>query len=328
MAIERTIVNIYPPALERSITGDIISMIRVMPEAGAPLEIVGAGIFAFDAALAEDLCATLTPPQEREEAFVQEKLKEVLREYVRYAPRKYKVARVMNLVLEGEDAVRRVSRLMGDIRRRDGVTVLGRFGFYHPPHEGHPADVEFPASAPAWPKEAASQIDLFWNKYKHLGGPQENAVHYYPEELPKLERTLAIIKPNAFEKSYDPRLGDVIDAMAKTGAYIIGAKVICPTPDQMAEFYIVHKEKKFYGELVEFMSGKRSLALLYEGVEARQRVRRTALEIVRGAYTDDILANTVHTSDSEGDFRRESGVIDFAHNILPPAPDPCALRGL
>jgi nucleoside-diphosphate kinase len=328
MAIERTIVNIYPPALERSITGDIISMIRVMPEAGSPLEIVGAGIFAFTVDLARDICGTLTPPQEREEAFVQDKFKEVLRDYVSYAPRKYKVARVMNLVLEGEDAVRRVSRLMGDIRRRDGVTVLGRFGFYHPPHEGHPADVEFPASAPSWPKEAAAQIDLFWNKYRHLGGPQENAVRYYPEEQPKLERTLAIIKPNAFEKPNDPRTGDVIDAMAKTGAYIIGAKVICPKPEEMAVFYEVHREKKFFGELVDFMSGKRSLALLYEGVEARQRVRATALEIVRGAYTDDIMANTVHTSDSEGDFRRESGVVNFAENILPPMPDPCALKGL
>ncbi len=317
MTIERTIVNIYPPALERSITGDIISMIRVMPESGSPLAIVGAGIFAFTGELAGDFCDTLTQPQEREEAFVQDKFKEVLGEYVNYAPRKYKVARVMNLVLEGEDAVRRVSRLMGDIRRRDGVTVLGRFGFYHPPHEGHPADVEFPASAPAWPSEAERQIDLFWNKYRHLGGPQDGAINYYPEELPKVERTLAIIKPNAFEKPSDPRLGDVIDAMAKTGAYIIGAKVICPTPEQMSVFYEVHKEKKFFGELVGFMSGKRSLALLYEGVEARQRVRRTALEIVRGAYTDDIMANTVHTSDSEGDFRRESGVVDFAVNTLP-----------
>jgi nucleoside-diphosphate kinase len=327
MAIERTIVNIYPPALERSITGDIISMIRVMPGSAEPLEIIAADIYAFSRELADDFADTLVAATSREKAFIQDKFKEALREYAAYNPAKYKVARVLNLVLEGEDAVRRVHRMMGDIRFRDGVSILGRFGFYHPPHNGHPADVEFPASAPAWPQEAEAQIDLFWNKYKRLGGPVEQAVNFYPEELPKLERTLAIIKPNAFGKPNDPRLGDVIDAMAKTGAYIIGAKVICPTSEQMAEFYVVHKEKKFYGELVEFMSGKRSLALLYEGVEARQRVRQTALEIVRGAYTDDILANTVHTSDSEGDFQRESGVVGFGDNTLPPAPGPCAVRG-
>lgn len=326
MPIERTVVNIYPPALERSITGDVISMLRVMPESGSPLAIVAADIYAFSPEMVEGLTASLTPPQEREEAFVQVKFKEALAEYARYNPRKYNMGRVMNLVLEGEDAVRRVSRLMGDIRRRDGVTILGRFGFYHPPHEGHPADVEFPASAPAWPTEAEEQIDLFWNRHKEQGGPLENTVKYYPEELSRLERTLVVIKPNAFEKPNDPRLGDVIDAMAKTGAYIIGAKVFRPTPEQMSKFYVVHKEKPFFQELVDFMSGKRSLALLYEGVEARQRVRATALDIVRGAYTDNILANTVHTSDSERDFQREVSVVDFADNVLPPAPRPCQER--
>ncbi len=326
MATERTIVNIYPPALERSITGDIISMIRVMPESGSPLAIVAADIYTFTHELAQDIIATIVPSRSREKSFIQEKFKETLLWYVSYNKDKYLAARIMNLVLEGDDAVRRIHRMMGDIRFRDGVTINGRFGFYRPPHEGHPAEVEFPASAPAWPEEASAQIDLLWAKHKNLGGPATGAVRYYPEELPRLERTLVIIKPNAFEKPNDPRLGDVIDAMAKTGAYIIGAKVIRPTPEQMAEFYVVHREKKFFGELVEFMSNKRSLALLYEGVEARQRVRKTALEIVRGAYTDDILANTVHTSDSEGDFQRESRVVAFGDNTLPPMPDPCAVR--
>jgi nucleoside-diphosphate kinase len=324
MAIERTLVNIYPPALERSITGDILSMLRYMPETGSPLAVIAAGIFALRGDLAEEVCRTLIPAQGREDAFIQDKFRETLQEYVSYNPEKYRQSRVLNLVLEGEDAVRRISQMMGDIRRRDGVTILGRFGFYRPPREGHPADVEFPASAPSWPREAEAQIELFWNKYRHLGGPQEGALNYYPEEQPRVERTLVIIKPNAFEKPSDPRLGDVIDAMAKTGAYIVGAKVFQPTPEQMAEFYSVHREKPFFQELIDFMSGKRSLALLYEGVDARQRVRRTALDVIRNAYTDNILANTVHTSDSEPDFLRESGVVDFRANALPQGPDPCA----
>jgi nucleoside-diphosphate kinase len=318
MAIERTIVNIYPPALERSITGDIISMLRIMPESGSPLEIIATGMFLFTSTLMEDFMMTLIPAEEREEGFIQEKFRESLREYVRYNPEKYKAGRVMNLVIEGEDAVRRVHRMMGDIHRRDGVSILGRFGYYRPPFDGHPADVEFPASAPAWPREAEAQIALFWERHLSLGGLLEDTVHFYPEELPRVERTLAIIKPNAFGRPNDPRLGDVLDAMARTGAYIVAAKVFMPSPEQMREFYVVHKDKPFYGELVDFMSDKRSLAILYEGVDARQRVRRTALDIIRGAYTDNILENTVHTSDSEGDFLRESGVIDFRVNGLPP----------
>lgn len=324
MVMERTIVNIYPPALERSITGDIISMLRFMPESGAPLKIIAADMYSFREELMEDFCQSLIPSSVREEDFIQQKFKETLKEYVNYNSEKYKVGRVLNLVLEGDDAVRRISQLMGSINHRDGVTILGRFGFFHPPKNGHPADAEFPASAPSWPKEAESQIDLFWNKHKKLGGPLRETVHYYPEELSRLESTLVIIKPNAFEKPSDPRLGDVIDAMAKTGAYIIGAKVICPNPDEMAEFYAVHKGKHFFDELVEFMSHKRSLAILYEGVDARNRIRRTALEIIRNAYTDDILANTIHTSDSEEDFRREYAVVNFEDNKLPavsPGPD-------
>ncbi len=318
MSVERTMVNIYPPALERSTTGDIISMLRFMPTAGGtPLEIIAADVYALNEDLVEDFLKTLGTPASDEEKALRDKFREVLREYEKYAPEKYRVGRVMNLVLEGENAVERIRELMGDIRHRDGVTILGRYGYYRPAERGHTLETEYPASAPETREEAEAQIDLFWNSYKSRGGPLDNTVCCSPEDEPKIERSLAVIKPNAFEQPNDPRLGDVIDAMSKTGLYIIGAKVLCPTPEQMAEFYVVHKDRPFFQELVDFMSNKRSLALLYEGVGARNLIRSTALDIVRLAYTDGIMENTVHTSDSPGDFEREYGVVDFGNNPLP-----------
>jgi len=321
MTKERTMVNIYPPALERSTSGDIISMMRFMLTEGEPLEIIAADIYALTGDLVEDFILTIPAPVDKEERAIQENFKYVLREYQYYNPRQYQIGRILNLVVEGQDAVERISRLMGDIRRRDGgVTILGRYGYYSTRGEGRFPEAEYPASAPATRDEAEAQIDLLWTKYKALGGPHENVINYPPEEVSRVQQSLMVIKPNAFEQHLDPRLGDVIDAMSKSHLYMMGAKVIRPTPEEMAVFYSVHKDKPFFHELVDFMSSKRSLALLYEGVDARDLVRTTALDIIRLAYTDGIMENTVHTSDSPADFEREHRVIDFGRNLLPSIP--------
>jgi nucleoside-diphosphate kinase len=176
---------------------------------------------------------------------------------------------------------------------------------------------EFPASAPSNKEEAESQIYLMWEKYKHKGGPLKDSIVYPEEDKKKVENSLALVKPNAFEDTYDPRIGDVINTISMTGLYIIGVKIQIPTKEQMEEFYIVHKDKPFFKDLIEFMSGKKSLALLYEGINARKELREAALRVIRHAYSDSILENTVHTSDTREDFIREFKVINFYDNRLP-----------
>jgi nucleoside-diphosphate kinase len=317
MAIERTLVNIYLPALERSITGTIISILRFMSESQTKLDIIGADVYNFTDDFVEEFCKTLVDKKPREERQIQEKFKEFLLSEESFNRKKYKMRRVFNIVLEGEDAVTRVSNLMGDIRIRNGITIFGRYGFYKKDENEKIVAAEFPASAPANKEEAEAQLDLMWNKYKSYGGPLEDSIVYTPGKMQFIERSVLIVKPNAFEKPNDPRMGNVIDAISRTGMFIIGAKVQIPAREQMMEFYAAHKGKPFFESLVDFMSAKRSLALLYEGIHARREIRDAALTVVREAYSDSKLENTVHTSENETDFEREFAAVNFKENQLP-----------
>lgn len=315
MTIERTLVNIYFSALERSITGDLISMIRFLQEPDSRLEIIAANIFKMDQEFANDFCKTLIPKKDIKEEIIQEIFKEFLRSESNYDKKKYNYKRVFNLVIEGKDAIRRISKILGDIRIRNGVTILGRYGFFQVSEDNKFIIPEFPASVPANKEEADAQIDLMWNKCKDKGGHLENSI-VYSEDKDKVENSLAIIKPNALEASYDPRIGDVINAISMTGMNIVGVKIQIPTKEQMEQFYIVHKDRHFFKELVNFMSRKRSLALLYEGVGALSKIREAALSAIRHAYSDSILENTIHTSDSQESFLREVEVVNFPENNL------------
>ncbi|MEW5766723.1 MAG: nucleoside-diphosphate kinase [bacterium] len=311
MAIERTLVNIYWSALERSITGDIISMIRFIPGLDTQLEVIGADVYDLTVPLARDICKTLPRKQRGEKREIQNRFKEMLVSEVNYDRKKYNLKRAFNLVIEGENAVKIVSRLMGDIRFRNGTSILGRYGFFKQTTLGEILVTEFPASAPSTVEEAEAQIDLIWKKYKACGGPLKNSIVYPYELKDKVDYSVVIVKPNVFNNPHDPRLGDVINSISRAGMYIIGAKVQSLTPEQAMEFYLPHKGKHFYDELVDFMSNKKSLALLYEGVNARKEIRTAALSVVRDAYSDDILANTVHTSETKEDFLREAAVVNF-----------------
>lgn len=295
--------NIYHCALERSITGAIISMIRFMSEEEKPLTFIGANIYRLTKALAEDFCKTLEPDDpEIQNAFKQSILNE------NFDKNKYKIRRIFNLVIEGEDAIKKIRDLVGDIRKRNGTTILGKFGFYSK------GVFEFPVSCPFSIDSAKAQIDLFWNKYKHLGGIAKDTINYPTKD--NIEQTVVIIKPNAFEKPYDPRIGDVIDILSRTGMFIIACKIQIPTREQMEKFYAPHKGKHFFEELINFMSGRKSLALLYEGIHARSKIRKTAMSIIRDNYTDNLTENTIHTSENEEDFIREKTAIDFETNFL------------
>ena len=73
-------------------------------------------------------------------------------------------------------------------------------------------------------------------------------------------------------------MGNVIDAMSRTGMYIISAKVQIPAKKQMEEFYATHKGKPFFDELVDFMSGKKSLALSLRRRSCQKRNQRSGAD--------------------------------------------------
>jgi nucleoside-diphosphate kinase len=127
-------------------------------------------------------------------------------------------------------------------------------------------------------------------------------------------RTFTMIKPDATGKGYT---GAILDQMIKAGFSIKAMKWLKLTPVQAGEFYAIHSERPFYGELVEFMSSGTIVAAILEKENAVADFRTligatnpaNAEEgTIRKNFAASIGENAVHGSDSdenaviEGDF--------------------------
>ncbi|MCS7262946.1 MAG: nucleoside-diphosphate kinase [Aquificaceae bacterium] len=122
-----------------------------------------------------------------------------------------------------------------------------------------------------------------------------------------MERTLVIVKPDAFEKG---ATGKIIDRFISEGFQIRALKLLRLTREQAEGFYAVHRERPFFGELVEFMTSGPVVAMVLEGQEAVKRVReiigptdseearRVAPDSLRALFGTDKGRNAVHASDS------------------------------
>lgn len=97
-----------------------------------------------------------------------------------------------------------------------------------------------------------------------------------------VQKTLAIIKPDAFSKKYS---GKIIDMIERAGLSIIGIHILRLTPEQAAAFYAVHTGKPFFEGLIDFMSSGKIMVLALEGEDAINLWRK-----VMGA-TDPVKAD-------------------------------------
>jgi nucleoside-diphosphate kinase len=98
-----------------------------------------------------------------------------------------------------------------------------------------------------------------------------------------VERTLAIIKPDAVKKKI---IGKIIQRIEEEGFKILGLKMLHLTKQEANGFYIVHKDKHFYQSLTDFMSSAEIVVMVLEGENAISHWRE-----VMGA-TDPALAKT------------------------------------
>lgn len=119
-----------------------------------------------------------------------------------------------------------------------------------------------------------------------------------------MERTLAIIKPDAVKKRI---IGKIIQRIEDEGFRIIEMKLLRLSKEQAEEFYIVHKNKPFYKSLTEFMSSGEIIVLVLEKENAISHWRDVmgatdpALAkpgTIRHTYGFSIERNAVHGSDS------------------------------
>jgi nucleoside-diphosphate kinase len=118
------------------------------------------------------------------------------------------------------------------------------------------------------------------------------------------ERTLSIVKPSAVAANH---IGGILAKLEQAGLKIVAAKMVQLARDQAEAFYGVHRERPFFGELVEFMISGPILVQVLEGENAIKVNRdvmgatnpaEAAPGTVRAEYGKDISENAVHGSDA------------------------------
>lgn len=128
-----------------------------------------------------------------------------------------------------------------------------------------------------------------------------------------IERTLSIIKPDAVKKNV---IGRILARFESNGLKIVAARMIHLTKEQAGQFYAVHKDRPFYGELVEYMMTGPVVVSVLEGDGAVQKNRdlmgatdpkKAAPGTIRADFADSISANAVHGSDSVENAKVEVG---------------------
>jgi nucleoside-diphosphate kinase len=118
------------------------------------------------------------------------------------------------------------------------------------------------------------------------------------------ERTFSIIKPDATRRNLTGKVNAVIE---DAGLRIVAQRRIRMSKAQAEKFYEVHKERPFFGELVEFMMSAPVVVQVLEGENAVARYRevmgatnpaQAAEGTIRKLYAESVGENSVHGSDS------------------------------
>jgi nucleoside-diphosphate kinase len=119
-----------------------------------------------------------------------------------------------------------------------------------------------------------------------------------------VEHTFSIIKPDATARNLTGAINAMIEA---AGLRIVGQKRVRITRDQAETFYGVHRERPFFGELVDFMTSGPVVVQVLEGENAIARYRdvmgatdpaKAAEGTIRKRYAQSIGENSVHGSDA------------------------------
>jgi len=137
-----------------------------------------------------------------------------------------------------------------------------------------------------------------------------------------LERTFAIIKPDAVGKGQQ---GEILSRIHKAGFKIVAIKTMRLTKEEAGGFYAVHKERPFFGELTDFMSSGKIVALVLEaeGAIAKWRHAMGATDpkkatpgTIRHDLGTSIGNNCTHGSDAPETAAFEIGYFFAGHELI------------
>ena len=172
-------------------------------------------------------------PQDRR---IQELIYEYILRNLSPDPKTGRRRRVMMLLFQGEDAVRKTRSVVGNVSpdRRVGETIRDTYGDLIIDEHDQLRYFEPAVLAAPTLEEAESKLKL-WAHYSDTdGGVVENVIAYQPGEKP--ERTLVLIKPENF-RFPTGRPGNMIDFFSRTGLFIVGVKVHRMSVAQALQFY-------------------------------------------------------------------------------------------
>jgi len=133
----------------------------------------------------------------------------------------------------------------------------------------------------------------------------------------RTDRTFTMLKPDSVEKG---NIGAILEKINASGFRIVAMKLTHMTTADAKEFYAVHSERPFYGELVEYMTRGPIVAAILEKDNAVEDFRtligatnpaEAAEGTIRKMFADSIAENAVHGSDSDENAAIE-GAFHFA----------------
>jgi nucleoside-diphosphate kinase len=128
------------------------------------------------------------------------------------------------------------------------------------------------------------------------------------------ERTLILVKPDAFARSLT---GEIISRFERKGLILAALKLETLSRETAEQHYGEHKDKPFFGELVDFITSGPLVAMVLEGESAVEAARQvigatnplqSAPGSIRGDFASSIAANMVHGSDAPESAEREVGI--------------------
>lgn len=126
-----------------------------------------------------------------------------------------------------------------------------------------------------------------------------------------IERTFSILKPDATERNLTGAINAIIE---KAGLRIVAQKRVRISREQAEKFYAVHRERPFFGELVDFMMSGPVVVQVLEGDNAIAKYRevmgatdptKAAVGTIRKLHAKSIGENSVHGSDAPDTALRE-----------------------
>ena len=225
-------VIITPYSLHKSRTGGIVS--RLIARTG--LELVAARMFGPSLELVKKYAAETISANDPQDRSVQELIYNYILQNLSPDPKTGRRRRVMMLLFQGEDAVRKTRSVVGNINvdRRGGQSIRDTYCDLILDDNGAVRYFEPAVLAAPTPEEAESKLKLWAHYSESDGGVLDNVIGYAQDEKP--QRTLVLIKPENF-RFPTGRPGNMIDFFSRTGLFIVGCKVHRMSVAQALEFY-------------------------------------------------------------------------------------------